>query len=162
MKTTQSIYDFSIKALNSEELIDLSKYKGKKLLIVNVASKCGFTPQYADLQALYEKYNDKLEIIGCPSNQFLMQEPGTELAIANFCTTNYGVTFPLTTKVRVKGMNKHPLYEWLTKKKLNGKANYSISWNFNKFLISEDGNIIEYYGSRVNPLDEKITVHLDN
>jgi glutathione peroxidase len=155
-----SIYDYKIEALNSDEVIDLSAYQGKKMLLVNVASKCGYTPQYEDLQNLYETYQDDLVIIGFPCNQFLFQESGSEEDIAMFCRKNYGVTFPMTTKIKVKGSDKHPIYQWLTSKKLNGVDNYAVSWNFNKFLIDEQGNLIGHFKSSVKPLDEKIVSHL--
>ena len=155
-----SIYDYKIEALNSDQLIDLSQYQGKLMLLVNVASKCGYTPQYDDLQKLYETYQDKLVIIGFPCNQFLFQESGSEEDIALFCRKNYGVTFPMTTKIKVKGGGKHPIYRWLTSKKLNGVENYSVSWNFNKFLIDENGKLIGHFKSSVEPFDERIVSHL--
>ncbi len=156
-----SIHDYSIEALNSSDEIQLSTFKGKKVLIVNVASKCGFTPQYADLQELYETYQDNLVVIGFPCNQFLGQEPGSEALIQEFCSSNYGVTFPMTSKVNVKGKNQHPIYQWLTKKEMNGKDNYKVSWNFNKFLIDENGQLIAHFGSSVKPMSREITQHLD-
>ena len=159
--TTATFHNFSIEALNSDEIIDMSSFKGKKVLVVNVASKCGFTPQYADLQKLYETYGDKLVVIGFPCNQFLGQEPGKESLIEEFCSLNYGVTFPMTTKIDVKGSDQHPIYKWLTKKELNGKDNFKVSWNFNKFLIDENGNLLEHFGSNVKPLDPAITSHLE-
>lgn len=155
-----SIYDFKIEALNRDEIIDLSTYRGKMMLLVNVASRCGYTPQYEDLQKLYETYQDKLVIIGFPCNQFLFQESGSEEQIAAFCKKNYGVTFPLTTKIKVKGSNQHPVYKWLTSKELNGVGNYTVSWNFNKFLINEKGQLIGHFKSSVKPLDDKILSHL--
>ncbi len=157
----KSIHDFKIEALNSDEVIDFSSFKGKKILIVNVASKCGFTRQYDDLEKLYEKYQDKLVIVGFPCNQFLMQEPGSEETIAEFCRVNYGVTFPMTTKINVKGKNQHPIYQWLTSKEYNGKDDYKVSWNFNKFLIDENGNLLEHFASKVEPFDEAIIKYLD-
>lgn len=156
----KSIYDFKIEALNSDEMIDFSSFRGKKLLIVNVASKCGFTHQYDDLEKLYRKYQDKLVIVGLPCNQFLMQEPGSEETIAEFCRVNYGVTFPMTTKINVKGKNQHPIYQWLTSKEYNGKDDYKVSWNFNKFLIDENGNLLEHFPSKVEPFDEEIIKYL--
>lgn len=156
-----SIHDFSIQALDSDQEINLSDYKGKKILIVNVASKCGYTPQYKDLQELYDKYNDKLVIIGFPCNQFMGQEPDNELQIKEFCEKNYGVTFPMTTKIDVKGSNQHPIYKWLTSKELNGIDDYKISWNFNKFLIDEEGKLLQYFGTKVEPLDKEITDYLN-
>lgn len=157
----KSIYDFQIEALNSEEIIDFSSFRGKKLLIVNVASKCGFTNQYEDLEKLYRKYQDKLVIVGLPCNQFLMQEPGSEETIAQFCRTTYGVTFPMTTKINVKGKNQHPIYQWLTSKEYNGKDDYKVSWNFNKFLIDENGKLLEHFTSKVEPFDEEIIKYLE-
>lgn len=151
-----SIYDFKIQALDSDEVIDLKSFEGKKILIVNVASKCGYTPQYKDLQTLYEQYSDRLVILGFPCNQFFGQEPGSESQIQQFCTATYGVTFPMTTKVDVKGKDQHPIYKWLTHKELNGKDDYKVSWNFNKFLIDKNGQLMAHFGSRVNPLDEEI------
>lgn len=155
-----SIYDFNIKALDSEDNIQLTDYKGKKMLLVNVASKCGYTPQYKDLQALYDQYKDQLVVIGFPCDQFLGQELDEESEIAAFCEKNYGVTFPITTIIDVKGKDIHPIYKWLTHQSENGKDDYHITWNFNKFLIDEEGNIIDHFPSAVKPFDEKITRHL--
>lgn len=155
MKSMESIYDIKINKLDGSPL-DLNDYKGKKMLFVNVASKCGFTPQYAELQELYDKYNGKLEIIGVPCNQFGGQEPGSSDEIAQFCEKNYGVTFTMTEKVDVKGASQHPLYAWLTMKEKNGVMDASIKWNFHKFLVDEDGELINMYNSRVNPLGEEL------
>ncbi|HEY8970862.1 MAG TPA: glutathione peroxidase, partial [Puia sp.] len=129
-----SVYDFKVQGLDGKT-IDLSKFKGKKLLIVNTASKCGYTPQYADLEKLYEQYKDKLTIVGFPANNFHQQEPGTNAEISEFCKKNYGVTFPMAEKVDVIGENTHPLFKYLTEeaKKL-GVADPVIGWNFTKFL----------------------------
>jgi len=153
-----SLYDvdLSLKSLEGEE-INLSKFKGKKVLFVNVASKCGFTPQYKDLQELHEKYNDKLVIIGVPCNQFGKQEPGSSDEIASFCEKNYGVEFLMTEKIDVKGDSQHTLYKWLTNETLNGKVGTSVKWNFQKYLIDEDGNMIDYFMSATKPLSSKIT-----
>ena len=156
-----SIHEFKIQKLNSDELLDFSSFEGKKILIVNVASKCGYTYQYADLEKLYQKYNDQLVIIGVPSNQFLSQEPGSDEKIANFCTLNYGVTFPMTTKVKVKGKLKHPVYKWLTEKKNNGVGDYQVGWNFNKFILNEKGQLLEHFSRKVEPFDEAILKYLD-
>lgn len=161
MTDAKSIYDFTIEALNSDEVIDFASFRGKKLLIVNVASKCGFTYQYEDLEKLYRKYKEELVIIGMPCNQFLMQEPGSEEKIAQFCSTTYGVTFPMTTKINVKGKDQHPIYQWLTTKDLNGKGDYKVSWNFNKFLLDENGNLLEHFNSKVKPLDDEIVKYLE-
>jgi glutathione peroxidase len=159
MEPQASIYDIPLTSLNGEK-IDLSAFKGKKILIVNTASECGFTKQYADLQKLHEKYQDKLVIIGVPCNQFGEQEPGNAKEIQTFCQVNYGVTFLMTEKVDVKGENQHPLYQWLTKMELNGVKSSSVKWNFQKYLIDEQGNFIDYYFSLTNPMSSKITKQL--
>jgi len=152
----ESIYQTSINDINGRT-IEFSKYKGKKILIVNVASKCGYTRQYADLQKLYEQYSDKLVIIGVPCNQFLNQEPGTNEEIKSFCTKNYGVTFPITEKVNVKGNDIHPLYKWLTQKEFNGVIDSKVKWNFQKYLIDEKGKLVVVFESKVKPLSSEIT-----
>ncbi|MBN2523396.1 MAG: glutathione peroxidase [Bacteroidales bacterium] len=153
---TKSLYDFKVNTLYGEEY-DLAQLKGKKVLIVNTASKCGFTPQYADLQKLYEIYGGKdFTIIGFPANDFMNQEPGTNEEIASFCQVNYGVTFPMMEKISVKGKEIHPLYQWLTNKSENGVLDAKISWNFNKFLIDENGQVVKHYGSKTNPLSDEI------
>lgn len=149
-------YELKVLALNGKDTLKMADFKGKKLLIVNVASRCGYTPQYEALQKLYETNRDKLVIIGFPCNQFMNQEPGSDEEIGTFCKLNYGVTFPLTTKIDVKGEQQHPVYQWLTQKSLNGKEDYKVSWNFNKFLISENGELLAYFGSSVDPLDKSI------
>jgi glutathione peroxidase len=158
METT-SVYNIEIKSISGEK-INLVDYKGKKILFVNVASECGFTPQYEGLQELYELYQDKLMIIGVPSNQFGGQEPGTAEQIQSFCKLNYGVTFLITEKVDVKGDKQHPLYAWLTKKENNGLKNSSVKWNFQKYLVDEKGELIDYYFSLTKPMSKKITKHL--
>ena len=156
-----SVYDFKVPGLDGNT-IDLAKYKGKKILIVNTASKCGFTPQYTDLEALYEKYKDKLVIIGFPANNFGQQEPGSNTEIKEFCTKNYGVSFPMADKVDVIGDNTHPLFKYLTEeaKKL-GVADPVIKWNFTKFLVDENGKLIAVFPSKVKPMDEQITKYLN-
>lgn len=151
----KSIYEFKMKDIDGKE-VDFSTYKGKKLLLVNVASKCGYTPQYADLQELNEKYGDKVTILAFPANNFGGQEPGTSEDIKEFCTANYGVTFQLFEKISVKGADKHPLYRWLSDKDLNGWNNAEPSWNFCKYLISEDGKLIKFFPSSVKPLDNEL------
>lgn len=158
METT-SVYNIEIKSISGEK-INLVDFKGKKILFVNVASECGFTPQYEGLQELYEQYKDKLMVIGVPSNQFGGQEPGTAEQIQSFCKLNYGVTFLITEKVDVKGDNQHPLYAWLTKKENNGLKNSSVKWNFQKYLVDEKGELIDYYFSLTKPMSKKITKHL--
>ena len=150
------ILDQCILKLNSKEKLCLNDFKGKKILLVNVASECGFTKQYADLEKLYTTYKDKLVIIGFPCNQFGGQEPGTEEEIATFCSSKFAVTFPLTTKIDVKGDKQHPIYKWLTSKTLNGVNDYSVNWNFNKFMLDENGQLIGYFSSRINPMDSAI------
>lgn len=138
--------------------VSLSEYQGKVLLVVNVASKCGFTKQYADLQQLYETYQEQgFLVLGFPANNFLSQEPGTDAEIKSFCTTNFNVTFPMFSKISVKGKELHPLYQYLTDPEQNGEFGTSIQWNFNKFLIDKNGNTIGYFESKINPLDTQIT-----
>ncbi len=154
-----SFYELEIRSLTDEPL-DLSAFKGKFVLCVNVASKCGFTPQYESLQSLYDQYQDKLVIIGFPCNQFLGQEPGTPEDIASFCQKNYGVTFPMTEKIDVKGKEQHPVYAWLTQKQYNQVADADVSWNFNKFLVSPDGEWLAHFPSKTDPLSEEIVHYL--
>ena len=156
---TESVYDISINTLNGKS-INLSDFKGKYILFVNVASKCGFTSQYKELQKLHENFKNKLQIIGLPCNQFGNQEPGNAKDILTFCEVNYGVTFLITEKIDVKGKNQHPLYTWLTKKVNNGITDSSVKWNFQKYLISPDGNLIDYFLSATSPLNKKIVKHL--
>lgn len=155
----KKIYNIKINSLQRNE-INLSDFKGKYILFVNVASKCGFTPQYKDLQKLYESYQDKLMIIGVPCNQFGKQEPGNETEIEEFCEVNYGVTFLISEKIDVKGSNQHPLYKWLTSKSENGKKNSSVKWNFQKYLVDQEGQLIDFYYSITKPTSKKITKHL--
>ena len=152
---SSSIYDIRINDLRGE-LIDLNQAKGKKLLIVNTASKCGFTNQYAELQKLHENYSESLVVLGVPCNQFGKQEPGNTAEINEFCELNYGISFKLTEKVDVKGGKQHPLYAWLTQKKLNGVKNSSVKWNFQKYLIDEEGKLIDFYYSITKPMSSKI------
>lgn len=152
----KSLYDFEVNTINGDAF-DLSQLKGKKVLIVNTASKCGFTPQYADLQELYETYGgDNFTIIGFPANNFMGQEPGTNEEIASFCKLNYGVTFPMMEKISVKGSDKHPLYQWLTSKAENGVLDAKVSWNFNKFLVDENGKVVAHFGSNTKPMSDDI------
>lgn len=155
------IYDFKVQALEGQE-IDFSQYKGKNILIVNTASKCGLTPQYEDLQKLADKYKDNLVVIGFPANNFGAQEPGTNEEIEEFCKRNYGVTFPMAAKVSVKGDDIHPIFKYLTEeaKKL-GAQDPVIRWNFTKFLIDKEGKLVKVFPSKLSPMSEEITVFLN-
>ena len=155
----KSIYDIPVNDLGGNP-IDLSIFKGRYILFVNVASKCGFTAQYKDLQQLSDKYPDQLVVIGAPCNQFGGQEAGSASQIQGFCELNFGVTFLLTEKLNVKGVHQHPLYSWLTLKKLNGKKSSKVQWNFQKYLVSPKGQLIDYYYSFTKPLSSKITKYL--
>ncbi|HZK08429.1 MAG TPA: glutathione peroxidase [Bacteroidales bacterium] len=147
----ENIYAFKVNTLQGEPY-DLSQLKGKKALIVNTASKCGLTPQYEGLQALWEKYGgDDFVIIGFPANNFMNQEPGSSEEIETFCTENYGVTFPMMEKISVKGDDMNPLYKWLTQKKMNGVEDSEVSWNFQKYLIDEQGHLVKMVEPRTKP-----------
>ena len=159
MSAKKSIYDIEINSLQGKP-INLSLFKGKKILFVNVASKCGFTPQYKDLQKLYNQYQDTLVIIGVPCNQFGKQEPGSSNEIEEFCQTNYGVSFLITEKVDVKGKEQHPLYTWLTQRAQNGRKSSIVKWNFQKYLVDENGELIDYYYSTTSPTSSKIKKNL--
>ncbi|HMW27701.1 MAG TPA: glutathione peroxidase [Ferruginibacter sp.] len=156
---TRSIYDFKVAGLDGDT-IDFAQFKGKKILIVNTASKCGFTPQYEDLEKLYKTYKDKLVIVGFPANNFFSQEPGSNETISEFCKKNYGVSFPMAAKISVKGKNIAPIYKWLCDKEENGVMDAKISWNFNKFLLDENGKIIAHFKSAVKPMSEEIVSRL--
>lgn len=152
----KSVHEFAVTRMDGQD-ITLDEYAGEVLLLVNVASKCGFTGQYADLQKLFETYEEKgLVVLGFPANDFLGQEPGTNEEIQEFCTLNYGVTFPVFAKLSVKGKDQHPLYEFLTNKTTNPGFGGDISWNFNKFLVDQQGRVIGRFGSRDKPLDKSI------
>lgn len=150
MNSKTSVHDFSVSTIDGEEL-SLSEYKGKKMLIVNVASKCGYTPQYADLEEVYDKYKDEVVILGFPANNFGGQEPGSDEEIKQFCTSNYGVSFPMFSKISVKGKDQHPLYSWLSSEEYNGWNNDAPNWNFCKYLIDENGKLLKFYKSGVTP-----------
>lgn len=174
--SASSIYDFKVDGLEGNT-IDLSQYKGKKIMIVNTASKCGNTPQYKQLEALYAKYKDKLVIIGFPANNFGGQEPGSNEEIKEFCTRNYGVSFPMAAKASVKGDDIHPLFKWLVEqsndmaKKINADNTKDIlykrflqdpvSWNFTKFLVDEKGNLVAVFHNKVNPMSEEVLKYLN-
>lgn len=151
----KSIYDFKMKDINGNE-VDFSQFKGKKLLLVNVASKCGYTPQYEGLQKLHEMHGDQVVIIGFPANNFGGQEPGTNEDIKQFCSENYGVTFTMMDKISVKGADKDPLYRWLSDKDLNGWNDKEPSWNFCKYFINDKGELVKFFPSSVKPTDEEI------
>ncbi|HRO43226.1 MAG TPA: glutathione peroxidase [Flavipsychrobacter sp.] len=155
-----TIYDFKVPGL-SGETIDFSKFKGKKILIVNTASECGYTPQYEELEALYKKYEGKLVIVGFPSNDFGKQEPGSNKEIAAFCKKNYGVTFPMGAKLVVKGNDMAPIYRWLTEAQYNDFKNTSVKWNFQKYLIDEKGKLVAMFPSKVKPMSEEIVKAVD-
>ena len=152
----KTFHDFTVGTIDGKT-ISLSQFKGKKVLVVNTASKCGLTPQYADLEKLYQRYGgDKFTIIGFPANNFLGQEPGTNEEIQQFCQVNYGVTFPMMAKISVKGDDIHPLYQWLTTKELNGVMDAKVSWNFQKFMIDENGHLVDMVPPKEKPFTEKI------
>lgn len=155
----KSIHSFKVESLDGKT-IDFSKFKGKKILIVNTASECGFTPQYEDLEKLYEMYKNKLVVVGFPANNFGGQEPGTNEEIGTFCKKNYGVTFPMAAKVSVKGSDKAPIFKFLTDKNLNGVKNTTILWNFTKFLLNEKGELIDTFISTTKPTSDSITKYL--
>ncbi len=155
----KTIYDYRVEGLEGDE-INFADFKGKKILIVNTASECGFTPQYADLEKLSKEYADKLVVVGFPANNFGGQEPGSNEQIGEFCQKNYGVTFPMAAKVSVKGDDIAPIFQFLTEKQLNGVKNTAILWNFTKFLIDENGHLIDSYISTTKPTSESITKYL--
>lgn len=152
----KSFYDFKVEDIDGNEF-DLSSLKGKKVLVVNVASKCGLTPQYTKLQELYEKYKDNnFVVIGFPANNFNGQEPGSNEEIKEFCTLKYDVTFPMMSKIDVVGEHQAPIYAWLTHKSENGKIDAEVQWNFQKFMIDENGNLVDFAAPREDPFSEKI------
>ena len=155
-----SIYDFKVPALDGAGTIDFSKFKGKKIMIVNTASKCGNTPQYAELEKLYEQYKDKLVIVGFPANNFGSQEPGTNGEIQEFCKKNYGVSFPMAEKVSVKGEDICPLYKYLVAEAEKKGFTDPVKWNFTKFLLDEKGNLITVIHNKVKPMSEDVTKYL--
>lgn len=156
-----TIYQYKVEDI-SGNVFDFTDLKGKKILIVNTASKCGFTPQYEGLEALYKKYkDDNFVIVGFPSNDFGQQEPGSDQEIAEFCKINYGVTFPMMSKISVKGDSIAPIYQFLTQKELNGKKNSSVKWNFQKYLINEDGTLEDFYYSMTKPDSKKISAWIE-
>jgi glutathione peroxidase len=155
-----NLYGFKVKGLDGSS-IDFAQFKGKKILVVNTASKCGFTPQYEGLERLYKRFSDKLVIIGFPSNDFLDQEPGKDAEIAAFCQRNYGVTFPMAAKNDVKGKRQAPIYQWLTNKSLNGVESSAVMWNFQKYLIDENGRLMKHFSPKTDPEDPAIVALLE-
>jgi glutathione peroxidase len=160
LMVAMTIYDFKVSALDGTQ-IDFSSYKGKKIMVVNTASECGFTPQYADLQELHKKYGDKLVIVGFPANNFGGQEPGSNDEIATFCKKNYGVSFTMAEKVSVKGDDIHPLFKYLVGEAEKMGIKDPIKWNFTKFLVNEDGKLIGVFESKISPMSDEITKHLN-
>ena len=157
-----SFYDFTVTDITGEDY-PLSQLKGKKVLVVNTASKCGFTPQYEGLQKLYEKYGeDAFMIIGFPANNFAEQEPGSNEEIASFCKLNYGVTFPMMSKISVKGDDQHPLYKWLTSKSDNGFEDSEVTWNFQKYMIDEVGQLVGHFSPNTKPDDQELVGWIEN
>jgi len=150
---TASFYDFKMPALEGNEIVDFQQFKGKKVVLLNVASKCGYTPQYADWEAFYKNNKDKVVVLGFPANNFMRQEPGSDEEIAAFCERNYGVTFPMFKKIEVKGKDQHPLYKWLSDKSLNGWNDKEPSWNFCKYVVDEEGKLTHFFPSGVKPDD---------
>jgi len=159
---SQSIHQFTMTSIEGKE-VKLSDYKGKVLLIVNVASKCGLTPQYEDLEKLYYSKKDKgLVILGFPANNFLSQEPGTDAEIKEFCTKNYGVSFPMFSKISVKGKNQHELYQFLTQKNKNGVIDSEVSWNFQKYLLDKNGYLVTYFSPNTKVTEANVLSAIDN
>ena len=156
----KNIYEFKVPGLDGKT-INFKKFKGKKIMIVNTASKCGNTPQYSDLEKLYEQYKDKLVIVGFPANNFGKQEPGSNDEIGEFCKKNYGVTFPMAEKISVKGDDIHPLYKYLTEEVAKMGIEDPVKWNFTKFLLDEHGKLIAVIHNKVNPMSEEVTKYLN-
>ncbi len=156
-----TIHQFVVKDIAGKD-INFADFKGKKILVVNVASECGYTSQYAQLQELYSQFQDQLTVVGFPSNDFGGQEPGSNEAIASFCTARYGVTFPLAAKIRIKGDDPHPVYRWLTDRNQNGVQDSEVRWNFQKYLLDEHGHLIDTFPSNVSPADDAILHHLQD
>ena len=155
-QATENLHQFKVKTLMDEDF-DLASLKGKKVMVVNTASKCGLTPQYKDLQALYETYKDQnFVIVGFPANNFMSQEPGSNKEISAFCTENYGVTFPMMSKISVKGKDMHPVYQFLTQKTKNGVEDSEVAWNFQKYLINEKGEVVKVIPPKTLPTDASV------
>jgi glutathione peroxidase len=160
-KPMKSVYDFTVKDIDGKDA-SLGQYRGKVVMIVNVASKCGFTPQYAGLQRIYDQYKDKgLVVLGFPANDFLWQEPGTDAEIKSFCAMKYSVTFPMFAKISVKGGDMHPLYKFLTEEASNPGFGGKITWNFNKFLLDRTGKTVARFATRTAPEDKEVTAAIE-
>lgn len=158
----KNVYEFAMKDIDGKE-VKFDAYKGKVVMIVNVASKCGYTSQYEGLETIYKKYKDQgLVVLGFPANNFMGQEPGTEKEIKEFCSTKYGVTFPMFSKISVTGVDQHPLYTYLTSKESNPEFGGDISWNFNKFIVNRNGKIVARFGSKDKPEGEAVTLAIEN
>ena len=156
-----NFHNFTVNTIDGQE-ISLEQFKGKKVLVVNVASKCGLTPQYEQLEAIYEKYGgDDFIIVGFPANNFMSQEPGTNDEIKEFCSLEYGVTFPMMSKISVKGDDMAPIYLWLTEEEMNGQSSSKVKWNFQKYLIGEDGTLEYVMNPQIKPDDEKIIAWIE-
>jgi glutathione peroxidase len=152
-QSTTSFYNFKMPDLETGKPVDFHQFKGKKIVLLNVASKCGYTPQYADWETFYKEHGDKVVVLGFPANNFMGQEPGSNEEIATFCSKNYGVTFPMFQKISVKGDDKAPLYQWLTQKSLNGWNDQEPTWNFCKYVVNEKGELVSFFPSGVKPGD---------
>ncbi len=161
ISSKSSFYDLKANSIHGKE-ISFEQYQGKKVLIVNVASECGFTPQYEDLQELHRQHGDKVAILGFPANNFRGQEPGTNQQIARFCKSNYGVSFQMFEKISVKGDEMHPVYQWLTSKNSNGWNEKEPNWNFCKYLVNEKGELVKFYASAIKPMSEEIISNIVN
>ncbi len=151
---TKTLFDFTVNSIEGKS-VSLKQFKGKKVVVLNTASKCGYTPQFEDWEAFYKKHGDKIIVLGFPSNNFKNQDPGSNEEIAEFCKKNYGVTFPMFEKVEVLGENQHPLYKWLSDKSLNGWNDKVPTWNFCKYVINEKGELTHFFGSKVKPNDDE-------
>lgn len=161
MQTDSTVYQFKVNTIDGNET-SLEQFRGKVLLIVNVASKCGLTPQYEELQKLYEMKKDEgLVVLGFPANNFAGQEPGTNAEIKSFCTANYGVTFPMFSKISVKGKDIHPLYAYLTQKDQNGVFDAPVKWNFQKFLIDRSGKPVEFFAPQQSVMDDDVMAAIE-
>lgn len=159
LTNVDSIHAFSVESIEGGN-ISFAGFRGKKILVVNVASECGYTPQYAQLQELYTAFQDKLVVVGFPCNDFGGQEPGGNAAIQQFCSARYGVTFPMAAKIQILGPGQHPVYQWLTRKAANGVSDSEVSWNFHKYLLDEDGRLLQAFPPSASPFDDALLNYL--